>query len=66
MFNSQTNIEKWKSILEHPEAPAIKDAHRKAVTAQLLENTEVESRKQTAALSNFITEDSGTVAASMG
>jgi hypothetical protein len=64
MFNSQTNIEKWKSILEHPEAPAIKDAHRKAVTAQLLENTEVESRKQAAALSNFITEDSGTVAAS--
>jgi hypothetical protein len=65
MFNSQTNIEKWKSILEHPEAPAIKDAHRKAVTAQLLENTEVESRKQTAALSNFITEDSGTTAASL-
>jgi hypothetical protein len=64
MFNSHTNIEKWKSILEHPEAPAIKDAHRKAVTAQLLENTEVESRKQAAALSNFITEDTGTVAAS--
>ena len=60
MFNSQTNIEKWKSILEHPEAPAIKDAHRMAVTAQLLENTEVESRKQSAALSNFITEESGT------
>ncbi len=62
MFNSQTNIEKWKSILEHPEAPAIKDAHRKAVTAQLLENTEVESRKQAAALSNFITEDAAAAA----
>lgn len=64
MFSSQANIEKWKSILEHPEAAPIKDAHRKAVTAQLLENTEVESRKQSAALSNFISEDAAGAAGS--
>lgn len=33
-------IEKWGPVLEHTALPSIKDAHRKAVTAQLLENTE--------------------------
>jgi len=33
-------IEKWGPVLEHTSLPSIKDAHRKAVTAQLLENTE--------------------------
>jgi hypothetical protein len=33
-------IEKWGPVLEHSALPSIKDAHRKAVTAQLLENTE--------------------------
>lgn len=33
-------IEKWGPVLEHSSLPSIKDAHRKAVTAQLLENTE--------------------------
>jgi hypothetical protein len=39
---------KWKAILEHPEAAPIKDAYRKQVTAVLLENQEkalAESRK---------------------
>lgn len=31
---------KWKPILEHADLPEIKDAHKRAVTAQLLENTE--------------------------
>lgn len=31
---------KWKPILEHSDLPEIKDAHKRAVTAQLLENTE--------------------------
>ena len=34
-------IKKWGPVLEHTALPGIKDAHRKAVTAQLLENTEV-------------------------
>ena len=31
---------KWKPILEHEDLPPIKDNHRRAVTAQILENTE--------------------------
>ena len=33
---------KWKPVLEHSELNPIKDAHRRAVTAQLLENTQRE------------------------
>lgn len=32
--------EKWLPVLEHSELPKITDSHRRAVTAQLLENTE--------------------------
>jgi len=31
-------IKKWAPVLEHADMPAIKDAHRRLVTAQLLEN----------------------------
>ena len=31
---------KWQPVLEHPELEAIKDPHKRQVTAQLLENTE--------------------------
>lgn len=31
---------KWKPILEHQDLPEIKDSHKRAVTAQILENTE--------------------------
>ena len=34
-------MKKWKPILEHTALPGIQDAHRAAVTATLLENTEV-------------------------
>ena len=40
MFNSENLMEKWGPVLEANEAPAFKDAHRKAVTAAVLENTE--------------------------
>ena len=40
MFKSETLMEKWAPVLEASEAPAFKDAHRKAVTAAVLENTE--------------------------
>ena len=33
-------MKKWRPVLEHTALPGIKDSHRKAVTAQLLENTE--------------------------
>lgn len=31
---------KWAPVLEHADLPSIKDAHKRAVTAQILENTE--------------------------
>ena len=37
---------KWKPVLDHPDLPEIKDAHRRAVVAQLLENQEHSSREQ--------------------
>jgi len=37
-------VQKWGVILEHEELPAIKDIHRRNVTAQLLENTDRELR----------------------
>lgn len=39
MLNEQV-INKWKPILEHPDLEAIKDPHRRHVTAAILENTE--------------------------
>lgn len=37
--------EKWQPVLEHADLPKIGDAHRRAVTAQLLENTEIALRE---------------------
>ena len=35
---SDALIRKWAPVLDHADLPAIKDAHRRAVVAQLLEN----------------------------
>ena len=40
MFLQEEIQKKWAPILEHSELPAIRDAHRRSVTAVLLENTE--------------------------
>ena len=40
MYNSEKLQEKWTPILEHNGLEDIKDNHRKAVTAILLENQE--------------------------
>jgi hypothetical protein len=37
-------MEKWDGVLNHKDLPAIKDHHRAAVTAQLIENTDKELR----------------------
>ena len=39
-------IRKWKPVLDHSDMPAIADAHRRATTATLLENQEVDCRRQ--------------------
>lgn len=41
-------MKKWGPVLEHNALPGIKDGHRKAVTAQLLENTESALREGSA------------------
>ena len=40
MYLAEELQQKWKPILEHDDLPGIKDAHRRGVTAVLLENTE--------------------------
>jgi len=40
----QENInKKWAPVLDHPDLPEIKDAHRRAVTAICLENVEAQA-----------------------
>jgi hypothetical protein len=38
-------LKKWKPVLEHEALPGISDAHRAAVTATVLENTEIALRE---------------------
>ena len=40
MFLQEEIQKKWAPILEHSDLPSIKDAHRRSVTAVILENTE--------------------------
>ena len=60
MLNAENEMKKWAPVLEHADAPAIKDSYRKAVTAKLLENTEHAIRQEKAASSFSLTEDANT------
>ena len=48
MFQSEQLQEKWKPLLEYDGLDPIKDNHRKAVTAVLLENQEKFLREEQA------------------
>ena len=37
---NETIQNKWKAVIQHPDLPSIGDAHRRSVTAMVLENTE--------------------------
>ena len=52
MFNAEKEIKKWGPVLEHTDEAPITDSYKKAVTAKLLENTEVALKEQAVA-SNF-------------
>jgi hypothetical protein len=41
----ETLMKKWSPVLEHGELPSIKDNHKRAVVAQLLENQELACRE---------------------
>ena len=51
MFNAEHLQEKWAPILDYDGMDPIKDSHRRAVTAILLENQERELREERAFLS---------------
>ncbi len=48
MYLQEEIQKKWAPILEHADLPAIKDAHRRSVTAVILENTEKALRESSA------------------
>ena len=52
-LETQALIEKWKPVLEHADYAEIKDPHRRAVTAQLLESQKLSMAHQ----SEILTED---------
>jgi len=45
MLNEEL-LKKWQPVLEHPDLGEIKDPHKRAVVAQLLENQEISAREQ--------------------
>ena len=49
-------VEKWSPVLNEESAGAIKDAHKRAVTAAVLENTEKALREESSR-QNFLSED---------
>lgn len=61
MLNAQADIKKWGAVLDHEGAPAIKEDYRRAVTAKLLENTEVALKEQSGVL-----QESGAVGTGAG
>ena len=58
-FNSEYLQEKWAPILDYSGLDAIKDSHRRSVTAILLENQERELREERAFLSEAPTVNTG-------
>jgi Major capsid protein Gp23 len=46
MYLTDELQKKWQKVLDHPELPAVKDAHKRAVLTVLLENQETEARKE--------------------
>lgn len=60
MLNAENEIKKWAPVIEHADAPAITDSYKKAVTAKLLENTEVALRQEAQAATFSLNEDANT------
>ena len=66
MFNAEHLQEKWDPILSYDGAPKIQDAHRKMVTAVLLENQEKFLREQADFLYEASPTNSGNAAGASG
>ena len=65
-YNYESLVAKWKPVLEHSELPKIGDSHRRNVTAQILENTEIAIKEQAAFNPQSLFETSPTNAAGTG
>jgi len=46
MLNAENELKKWAPVLEHADEAPITDSYKKAVTAKLLENTEIALKEQ--------------------
>ncbi len=66
MYNSEHLQEKWAPILDYDGLDPIKDSHRRAVTAVLLENQEKELREEASFLSEAPTVNTGSGASAAG
>ena len=55
-------VEKWAPVLDESSAGVIKDAHRRQVTAAVLENQEVAFRKESELLTETAANNTGNVA----
>jgi len=66
MFNAEQLQEKWAPILDYQGMDPIKDSHRRAVTAILLENQEREMREERAFLYESPTNATGSSGATAG
>ena len=66
MYNSEYLQEKWAPILDYDGLDPIKDAHRRSVTAILLENQEKELREEASFLSEAPTVNTGSGASAAG
>ena len=59
MFNAEQLQEKWAPVLDYDGMDPIKDPHRRAVTAILLENQERETQEERNFLSEQPTQSTG-------
>jgi len=66
MYNSEYLQEKWSPILDYDGIDPIKDAHRRSVTAILLENQEKELREERSFLSEAPNVNTGSGASAAG
>ena len=66
MYNSEHLQEKWGPILDYDGLDPIKDAHRRATTAILLENQEKELREEQSFLSEQPTVNTGSTSSAAG
>ena len=64
-FNEEV-LNKWKPVLEHSDLPRITDAHRRNVTATLLENTEKAIRESGGSFGNHSLLETATNSAGTG